>query len=75
MKSHYAHSFLIFFFLISEFSFFKQKHAFESDEDEEMKPLIHESQHAEENSERHEVEMITTCQSMNAFIITYSIYY
>lgn len=64
--------------------FFKQKHAFVSDEDEEMEPLIHESQHAEENSERHEVEMltpsldknkITTCQSMNAFIITYSIYY
>ncbi|XP_052706711.1 uncharacterized protein LOC128182140 [Crassostrea angulata] len=47
----------------TEFSFFKQKHAFESDEDEEMKPLIHESQHAEENSERHEVEMITTCQN------------
>lgn len=49
-----------------------------------METLIHESQHADENTERHEVEMLTplleenkimTCQSMNAFIITYLVYY
>lgn len=49
----------------------------------EDEKLIQESQYAEENSERHEVELhiplldkdkITTFQSMNAFI-TYLIYY
>lgn len=58
---------------------FKQKRLFE-----EMEPLIYESQHADENSERHEVEMLTpllekitimACQSINAFFITYLIYY
>lgn len=72
------------FFFISEFSFFKRKHVFVSHENEEIETLIHESQHADENSERHEVEMltplldknkITTCESMNSFIITYSSYY
>lgn len=45
-----------------------------------METLIHESQHADENSERHEVETLTpllekikkmACQSINAFFITY----
>lgn len=50
---------------------FKPKRLFE-----EMEPLIYESQQADENSERHEVEMrtpllekttIAACQSINAF--------
>lgn len=70
------------FFFISEFSFFKRKHVFVSHENEEIETLIHESQHADENSERHEVEMltslsdknkITTCESMNSFIITFQV--
>lgn len=59
---------------MSEFSFFKQKHVFVVHEDEEIETLIHESQHSDENSDRHEVEMLTPnknniCQStcMNAF--------
>lgn len=49
-----------------------------------METFIQESQHADENSEHHEVAMftplfdknkITTFQSMNAFIITYLIHY
>lgn len=49
-----------------------------------MESLIHESQHADENSERHEVEMLTpllekikimACQSINAFFISYLVYY
>lgn len=72
------------FFKFQNFCFFKQKHVFVVHEDEEIETLIHESQHSDENSERHEVEMltplldkskITTCESMNAFIITYSSYY
>lgn len=72
------------FLKISEFSFFKQKHVFVVHEDEEIETLIDESQHGDENSERHEVEMlttlldknkITTCQSMGVFIITYLSYY
>lgn len=72
------------FLNISEVPLFKQKRVFVCDQDEEMELLIHESQHADENSERHDVEMFTpsleknkimACQSMNGFIITYLVYY
>lgn len=85
LQSHYTHShFLNGFLNISEVPLFKQKRVFVCDQDEEMELLIHESQHADENSERHDVEMFTpsleknkimACQSMNGFIITYLVYY
>lgn len=75
------------FFKFQNFRFLNpSKNVFVGHEHEDMETLIHESQYAEENSERHEVEMhiplldkdkihVTTFQSMNAFIITYLIYY
>lgn len=47
-----------------------------------MDTLIHDSQHLDENSERHEVKMLTAfaeknmaCQGMNVCIISYKVYY
>lgn len=57
----------------------KQKHVFVGHDEKETETFIQESQHADKNSKRHEVEMltplldknkITTFQSMNAFIIS-----
>lgn len=56
-----------------------QKHVFVGHDEKEMETFIQESKHADENSERYEVEMltplldknkITTFQSTNAFIIS-----
>lgn len=49
-----------------------------------MERLPYDYQHVYENSERHKVEMLTpfveknnnmACQGINAFIITYNVYY
>lgn len=49
-----------------------------------METLTQDSQHVDENSQHHEIEMLTpllaknknmACQCMNAFVITYYVYY
>lgn len=70
------------FLSISEYPLFQQKRVFEIHENEEMETLIHNSQHVDENSERHEVKMLTAfaeknmaCQGMNVCIISYKVHY
>lgn len=70
---------MIFF---SESPILQQKRVFESHENEEMETLIHDSQHVDENSKRHEVKMLTAfakknmaCQGMKVCIISYKVYY
>lgn len=66
----------------------QEKRAFERHEDKEMETFIYDYQHVDENSERHEVEMLTPSvdknkqenknmayQGMNAFIIIYEVCY
>lgn len=77
------HSFFKWFSLNFSLNFkifvFEPKTCFLGHDEKEMETFIQESKHADENSERHEVEMltplldknkITTFQSMNAFIIS-----
>lgn len=64
------------FLYISEPPHFQQKRVFESHRDKEIETLIHGSQHVDEYSEPHEIEMLSpllaknknmACQGMNAF--------
>lgn len=84
MESHSPFFSLNDFISISEPFLFQQNRIFETQKDEEIETLIHDYQHVDDNSERHEVDTLEpfveknknmAYQGMNAFVITYWVCY